>query len=188
MANNSILNVWNRTDASTRTAGFNWYEQARADCERLPVPIKTAVGVVAALSPGLAWDFNITQARDLIKAVQYRLDIPRVGVYGAANRNKAIAIARGAEPLSVLGGNKVRSFYRNILEPTDPDPITLDRHCFSVWMGHELNDSELKHWFRTDARYLAISAIYKRTAQTLGVRPNRLQAVVWLQWRQETNQ
>jgi hypothetical protein len=43
------------------------------------------------------------------------------------DNTKALLIRGGASPLDVLGGDKVRSFYKNILNPADNVTVTIDR-------------------------------------------------------------
>jgi hypothetical protein len=96
-----------------------------------------------------------------------------------ANNAKAARILRGEEPLDVLGGLKVRAFYRNIIG--DRDVVTIDRHAYSIAAGRHLKDTEAGP-LNAKAHY-AVEALYQEAARALGVCPVTLQACTWLTWR-----
>jgi hypothetical protein len=102
-----------------------------------------------------------------------------VGAFNDALR-KADAIAAGADPLDVLGGRKVRSFYRNIVGHTGH--VTVDRHAVAIVAGRPLTDREGKVLERIGP-YTYVAGAYRAAARRLGVAPTELQAVTWLVWR-----
>src|SRR5690242_14788521 len=131
-----LLAAYYRANASDLIEGTEWYSKAHAICERISethgITLKQACGVIAALSPGRAWEFNVSDAETFISAYQSGArgrQLPIVGTYGRKNVRKSIDILRGVEPLDVLGGSKVRSFYSNILNPENESPVTIDRHA-----------------------------------------------------------
>ncbi len=187
----NILSVYVRANEFDREEGLHWYanahETARVFSDKYGVSLQTAVGVIAALSPGRNWGMNLLEAEEFIKAYMKRRrgkDLPLVGTYGYRNIRKTIAILNGASPLDVLGGNKVRSFYANILNPLGAD-VTIDRHAKglairsnSIRGATSETDANV-----TNAEYPYYAKHYIKLAGRLGLIPNQLQAICWVTWR-----
>lgn len=170
-------------------AGTRWYDMARSECLYLStkynVPLTVSVGVVAALSPGNPWSRNLFDAETLLAE-----NSARVGVYGRRNRDKALAIINGTDPLTILSGDKVRAFYQNILTPDNPtNPVVIDRHAKCLALGYRAkrkgyaSDDSKSAVKRSEYRYL--ERHYKRVAADVGALPNRIQAITWCAWRSQ---
>lgn len=162
---------WNRATAQTRLEGAEWYARAHQTVLHMARESGTtrqvAAGVVAALSPRLHWCRNVTMARNLLTGK------PVTGVF-AASLTKARRIIRGSRPLVVLGGNKVRAFYKALLGDTGAAVI-------DVWL---LKASGLAPGTRvTDAVYHQISSHLAALAQRLGITVASLQATIWVSVR-----
>jgi hypothetical protein len=183
----NILRVYRNATESELRAGHEWYslahEKAHALAGQYSITLPQAVGVIAALSPSNPWPRNVKDAEAVLRAVQTQQDEYRVTAYGP-NKRKAERIARGEDPLVVLGGPKVRSFYDNILNPAESEAVTVDGHAYSVWAGarHTLGRLGTVPEI-TPRRYEAIAADYRRAADKLKVRPHELQATTWIAWR-----
>ena len=54
-----------------------------------------------------------------------------------SNVDKALAILNGAAPLDILGGDKVRTFYGNIVNPWG-EGVTIDRHAYDIVTGKQI--------------------------------------------------
>ena len=172
-----------RYDAATdaeRADGANWYPIAHSLAEELADSKRTlyhTAGVIAALSPQVQWPVNARSAAAMVRAARSRKGQPKVSGY-PANRAKAWAMARGSAPHSVLGGDKVISFFANILG--DHDAVTIDVWAYRAATGKDGNQPDGK-------RYAALADDYRTAAAARGVVPSTLQAVVWLQvkrtWR-----
>src|SRR6266542_4430855 len=109
----NVLHVYRAADSHHKAAGFSWYSDARQFALGLDsADVSRAAGVIAALSPQTSWSHNMTLAN-------------RAFIEGFASGHttdfvtKANAILDGETPLDVLGGDKVRNFYANIVDPTD---------------------------------------------------------------------
>lgn len=98
--------------------GRTWYavanHHAKVLAEKYGLPISATAGIIAALSPGSQWERNLTDAETFCQ--EWRggargRKLPALGSYGFANVVKAGRCAAGEDPLSVLGGLKVRAFY-----------------------------------------------------------------------------
>lgn len=187
----NILSVYVRANEYDREEGLHWYRQAhdtaRIMADKYNIGLATSVGVIAALSPGRNWGINLLEAEDFIKAYTRGLrgkDLPIVGTYGYRNVRKAIAILQGVAPLDVLGGNKVRSFYANILDPQGSE-VTIDRHA----KGLAIRSNSIRGATTeldaavTQAEYPYYAWHYSILAERLGLIPNQLQAICWVTWR-----
>ncbi len=153
-------------DEDTEQLGREWYKAARKVARDIArtndVTLSQAAGVLAAVSPRMRWHSNIDIARTLCegKAVQ--------GVFGN-NLRKAERILAGERPLDVLGGDKVRAFYRAIMG--DAQAVVLD-----VWMMRAAG------WTKatlTSKEYESLAAALLAAASREGVDPANFQAVVW---------
>ena len=189
-----IVACYRRASADAHAYGDEWYSAAftfsTGLSERYGITVRQAVGVVAALSPSCAWDRNMLLADELLRTGDCS------HMYGDAIR-KARRIAAGEDPLDVLGGDKVRSFFHNILEWQTSEHVTVDRHAFDIAMGRETSDRERKVLEtggrrvadvcgeHTTGSYQLLADAYRSAARILGVRPHQVQAVTWCQWRAE---
>jgi hypothetical protein len=146
------------------------------------VSLETSAGVIAALSPGRNWTENIYDAETFLaeysKGARGRY-LPAVGTYGGKNLRKAERIAAGADPLDVLGGPKVRAFYRCIVNPESREDVCIDRHSKCAAYGVKTAENSLVKL----SEYDHIADHYRRCARQVGVLPNQFQAVVWVTWR-----
>lgn len=188
----NILSVYIRANEFDRAEGMHWYanaqDSARVIAGKYNIPLSQSIGVIAAMSPGLNWGLNLYQAEELIKAYTSGLrgnDLPKLGTYGRRNIVKSCRILDGELPLDVLGGNKVRSFYVNIVDPTWAYTVTIDRHAKGLAVrsnsvkGATSGDDALV----TNAEYPYYVRHYVKLAERLGLIPNQLQAICWVTWR-----
>jgi hypothetical protein len=169
-----VVELYDSTSEPIREAGRRWYPAAELEVERLAgaagLGLEGAAGIIAALSPRQHWTVNLAQASRLaLAAARGDLEPPRVAF--GANRRKAWQIAAGAEPLEVLGGPKVRSFYRALLG--DREAVTVD-----VWAA--LAAEGCKRRSPEGRRYLELEASYRLAARYCDERPRELQAIIWL--------
>jgi hypothetical protein len=141
------------------------------------VTTEQAAGVIAALSPQTQWWQNLMLARqacELGEMVQ--------GHTGDAMRKvNAILADANTQPLDVLGGLKVRSFYRNIVSGGfDVEYVTIDRHAFDIATGVRLNGSSLtpKRYEETADKYRAAAPIL--SAELRVMTPAQVQATAWV--------
>jgi hypothetical protein len=185
----NILNVLKQATDAEYDAGRNWYREANELAWDLSThaDVGSAAGVIAALSPRMPWGRN----KEL--AVRAFADGHASGTLGNSVR-AADRILAGEDPLDVLKGDKVRSFYLNILG--DTDAVTVDRHALEVYLGKRFADKdrpsvgkrlyrEVADAYRTAAsRPFAQSLTYADTGFAVGdLTPRDVQAITWLVWR-----
>lgn len=172
----NIVRVFREANESQYARGMSWYADARTFCVALDASnVARAAGITAALSPRLDWAKNMTLAS-------------RVYAEGFAsgclksNARKADAIFAGAAPLDVLGGDKVRAFYRAIMDPA-AGHVVVDRHAFDIALGRPTDDDARGVLSRVGV-YDFVANLYREAAVILGVSPTQVQAVTWTVWRE----
>jgi hypothetical protein len=174
-----LLSVLADASEADETEGAGWYLSGRSVAADLATEfgysVAQSVGVIAALSPQNGWGNNVVQAGEALGAGS----ADEVGHYDDAT-GKASAILSGDLPEDVLGGRKVRSFYRNLLDPLRPGHVTVDRHMVDLLTGERFADSKVLE--RVGA-YHMFAAVIRGVARELGLLPQVVQAVAWVSWR-----
>lgn len=173
---NRILRVYRAATVEQMAEGVEWYSDARRFCadasDASGLSVQAVAGIVAALSPMTAWDVNKARALAIVAGAN------NVGL----NTTKAVRIRDGEHPLSVLGGNKVRNFYRAIEDPGG-DAVVIDRHAFDIAVGKVNGDDDRKTLERV-GQYELFADAYRAAAYKVGVSPMVMQAVVWVVHRE----
>lgn len=178
----NILKMYNFATIDEIKEGINWYTNANIVCSELSeetnrYSIHQIAGAISALSPRNKWSRNILDVRNLVKDRYCK-----VGTFHA-NRDKARAILDAFYPSpreieEILRGQKTISFYRNIVDPNDPNYVTIDGHAIGIWLGQRVTNLTVSG----DAYYV-ISQEYEKAAKKLGLIPNQLQAITWLTYK-----
>lgn len=159
-----------------------WYSLAGGWCIGLDADFDlepgTTAGFMAALSPLNTWESqlaytppNIAACLALIKSGHRAHE----GIRGPgffSNRDKAARILQGESPLDVLGGDKVRAFYRNLTG--DFSVVTIDRHALAI-CGWERS--------LTSGAYARISCAFKFAGEKFDLSGAEIQALTWSHWR-----
>jgi hypothetical protein len=168
-------------------SGYYWYRAAHEwtheVAHRYGVRPDVVAGIVAALSPGVTWDVN---KRDAVALIEYfkgvRETEPTVSTY-YHNVRKAGWIWNGQPIEGVLGGNKTRNFYLNILNPYDNHAVTIDRHAVKAARGMSKGGAVVI----TDAQYSIVAHAYRMEASRLGLTPCQFQAITWEAYKTKHN-
>lgn len=179
-----ILALYRSAGPDALATGREWYPHAHGIARDLEeatygvVTARAAAGVIAALSPQNLWSKNLADAR---KAVHAR---SASGLHVGCQTRKADAILAGADPLDVLAGPKERAFFGNIADPSDPFPVTIDRHAHDIAAGRPFGEAD--RGLSSVYRYANLTLAYRRAALTLGELPCTVQAVTWQVWTGRT--
>jgi hypothetical protein len=158
--------------------GLDWYwhahKEARSLGQRVGMPTEAVAAVIAVLSPRCSWENNLDDARLM-------LDDGLDNGFFAFNANvaKAAWILEGVDASSVLGGRKVRAFWRNIANPEGSLDVTLDTHM------SDLLDLPNDKYLQRAGVYDAISAAFRIVAEEHAILPHQLQAALWVQKRDD---
>jgi hypothetical protein len=170
----SMVLTWHDHADPANVEGAAWYNRGRGHAKRMArehgCSVRTAAGVIAALSPRVRWEKNLEYANAVLAhaASGVRITPARVPVF-AGSSIKAWRISLGERPLDVLGGLKTRAFYRNLTG--DLEPVTVD-----VWAARAVGvEGSL-----TPATYHRIAAAYTAAARLRGIPPAVMQAIVWV--------
>lgn len=185
----NILAVYHGAHADNIRWGLSWYPFANRVALSMgggrAYHLERNAGIIAALSPMNHWTNNVTKARAVISARGAIVAVKGKpnGIGLSDNVNKAIAIYRGADPLDVLSGDKVRAFYRTIVDPTgDIDPV-IDRHAFDIAVGEQTNDKRRGILSRKGV-YHEFAMAYREAAKIAGIGSAQMQAITWVTWRE----
>jgi len=188
----NVLSIYRRSTAADMEEGMAWYRAAHdwtvAHTHGRPHLAKRNAGIVAALSPMNEWKNNKRKAAELISK-RGRIVFAEDGSNGiglGANVAKAIRIYNGEDPLDVLKGDKVRAFYRTILDPYgDIDPV-IDRHAFDIAVGQR-TDNKTRSALQRKGVYDAFANIYREAAKQANIGSAEMQATTWVAWKRIHN-
>lgn len=171
----NIVSVFDCATDEEIASGMNWYSRANDLAFDLdPKRIAHAAGVIAALSPMMRWEKNMELATLVYSGADYIPCLP-------ANAAKAKAIYNGGEPLDILGGQKVRTFFTNIMHPDSDNPahVTIDKHAIDIARGF-ISPYVDSYKGIGKAVYAELSEAYVIAAAEVGVRPLQVQAITWV--------
>lgn len=157
-----------------------WYKDANKWCKQVAdkngLPLANVCAIVSALSPSTNWGDNKKQALQLIKGKRSGFTTYKQGV------NKAIAALTSPEPGKLFNektGPKTYHFYHNLLQPENPNYVTVDRHFWAIVTGKSYEVGT------RIAQYRPIVETCKRHAKRLGLVPCELQAALWVAHREQ---
>jgi len=183
VAEQRIQDVLERATQPEIDGGIAWYRNANEMCQewldRYPNVQSLAhmVGILAALSPIESWTGNIRKALRLLETGK---------CYGLGYTVRdATAIYKGTHPDVVLfdekrNNTKVRSFFRNIYDPDDPEHVTVDRHMIGLLLD-DPGAGQTKRIAAADHEW--VRDRFQSVAEQTGLVPNELQAITWVTWR-----
>lgn len=175
----NISTVYARSTDADITAGRAWYQNAHDTARTIAGNVETGAGILAAFSPMMEWKRNVELATSAIERNRF------TGHIFSANNRKARKIWDGAHPLDVLGGQKVRAFYSNILHAGRTDDVCVDRHAWDVALGKVQTDEERDKNRLPPKRYRTVAQAYRNVARKNGLTGSEMQAIVWVTWRRE---
>lgn len=189
----NILKVYRNATARDIESGIEWYARANSEARdiasRTGLPMKTIAGVMAALSPNNRWERNKLDAFNMCLAYVNGVDIDdfKVSTYNTMKEKAWSILMDGLtsddEILARLNGQKIRSFYSNII---GLDEVTVDGHALNIARGYRVGLTE-------DATnigvklYRELQAAYVRAAKRAGVKPHEMQAITWTVWKRQHN-
>jgi len=179
----NILRVYHGADAASVAEGSGWYPGALALFSEIAAQVKVAehslVGAAAAISPGVAWHLVPGYVAKLAR--RERVSIP---TYNTLNVVKARKILRGAEPLSVLSGPKVRAFYLCIMG-LDMSAVCVDGHAVRIARAEpgSIRGEGAEGSRVTERQYEMTAHAYRLAASAEGLEVRAMQAITWVAWR-----
>ena len=197
MSIENILATYKMATPEEKRDGIVWYADALRDCTRIAldtcVPLHIVVGVVASLSPNNKWERNIINAKDLIHAHVNGdgMDSVNVSTYHKM-KSKAWSILEAMPNhdgvIDILNGQKIVSFYRNIM---GDDTCTIDGHARNIAYAERvgLTDDKtnigVKEYRTLQAEY--VQAAKRTRVNGRALKAFELQAITWVTWRRIPN-
>jgi hypothetical protein len=177
MSVDNLLRVWDQADFTDYAEGMLAYSRYNRTLARLAktyqFPLESVVGAFAALSPNLDYLNNLRSTVSLLRGSE------RTAGYGAC-RDRAQRALRGEHFLTFTRGPKTRAFFQNIMDPSDPAPVTIDGHAYCAWVGRRMT---MRAVVDTPWRYEDVADGYREAANRIGVLPCQFQAVLWFAWK-----
>ena len=177
----NILSVWDQSDWTDWSEGMLAYGRYRQTlyqiAKKYRKPLSSIVGAFAALSPNNDYMNNLRSVVSLLEGSN------RTSTYGAC-RDRAQRCLRGEYFLDFTDGMKTRSFFQNIMDPSDPHPVTIDGHAYCIYVNYRMT---MKEAVMLRFKYEPVAEDYRQVAKNLNVLPNQLQAVTWFTWKRIHN-
>lgn len=172
-------------DSIDRQAGLTSYWKyhvlmaklaARYDCTTAQ-----ATAVFVATSPNNDYINNLRSTVSILDGWRdgVTVDKVKISTYHHA-KHRAWSYLHGVDFLETASGPKTRAFYQNIVDPTDPKPVTVDGHIYSAWFGKRLL---MRDAGMSQPLYTIIAEDMRWVAHSLGILPNQLQATIWFAWK-----
>jgi len=179
---NKIIALYNQCDNTTIDKGKNWYFKANKTALRIAkktgYSLEVTSAIIALLSPAVSWPNNKLQAYHLLKAYQHSKKIDGLTLTTYKQQiKKALKLLDNPLLLTadIFGKRpfKTMAFYENIVNPNNPDFVTLDRHIFNALKLDMLSGNKTQYYNIVDAFKVASEKISN-------IVPCQLQAVLWL--------
>lgn len=176
----NIIVAYNRATPDQILKGSVWYRTAHELAFVISGGnVRAGAGVIAALSPQKAWNYNVKLATE-----SFTNNEARGHVKDACG--KAERIMLGEDPLGVLPeDSKTWNFFRCIADPEDAEAVVIDRHAFDIAIGETLGNAD--RGLSNKRRYATIAHAYREAARQLNILPQVLQAITWTVQIDETN-
>ena len=189
----NIIAIYKLATPNEIAEGIYWYLNANKDCQEIAdkfnIPKHIVCGSLSALSPNNKYERNVQNANDLIDAFMNGNDMDsiKVSTYHTM-KQKAWSILQQMpsyeETLTILNGQKIKSFFRNIMG--DESEITIDGHARNIYY----NDRQGLTTPNTHVgklEYAKIQKAYQRASKKLGIKAYELQAITWVTWKRIHN-
>lgn len=167
----NLTDAWDSCTPEQLERGRNWYPVAHD----LAVLVgdgdaRRGAGVIAALSANKKWEHNVRLAEDAGNG--------NVHGHTSATLLKVRLILEGTDPEDLLPMSlKTGHFYRCIMDPADPDPVTIDRHAHDTAVGERYGDRE--RGLSNKTRYATLALAFRLGARRKGVIASVFQAGLW---------
>ncbi len=187
MSIENIKRVMDKADETDiKVAIESWWKYKRltaAIARKHGFADSVGAAVFAALSPNNDYFGNLRDCDRLLAAARARQPIEsfKVSTYGN-NKQKAWEIAHGREALDLIVFKKTRNFYLNIIDPTNPIPVTIDGHCYNIWKGERIRLTAAAQRLKPKL-YDLIANDMRTIAVESRLIPNQVQAIAWITWR-----
>ena len=194
-----ISHTVNTMDVAIAVKAANWYFDANSFAQSLAdkynTKIEIAAGIIAAVSPRMPWLRNKVVAETILATYGNYANLTaddaakEMGLGLSANVGMAIKIARNANISDTLTGIKRRSFYNNIVDPSNSDSVTVDTWMLMAYCnitgkdkaeGLKFIRANEKAMNGTGVGYFLISDATRMVAKDMNLKAHQVQALYWV--------
>ncbi len=147
--------------------------------------LEQIVAVFVALSPNNDYKGNLKSTLAVLTGHRRKMDPKSIttSTYGHC-RDRAYSYLDGVSFLETSKGKKIRAFYRNILNPLDPEPVTIDGHAFNAWRNEVTTMKDVATRMN-GSTYDLVATDFRKVGKKLGLIPNQVQAICWFAWKRK---
>jgi len=144
-------------------------------------PLDRVCAVFCALSPNNDYRGNLRSLASVLDGYNRGVPVEQVTISTYEHcRDRAWLYLDGQKDyVESVTGPKILSFYQNILDPEDPEPVTIDGHMVCCWYDKDVPMKDALFLLRGGEGYNAIASGCRKMAGDLGLVPNQLQAILW---------
>ena len=175
----NITHAVRTASAEDVRSGMDWYKRAHDFAGEIGRGnVERGAGAIAILSAQVGWNDNQRFARQLRDTgtasggfvTRRQVSQAREVLEGAARPEQYLPMDR-----------KTGNFYKNIVNPEDPESVTIDRHAHDITVGRVLGSAD--RGLQNPTRYNTFVEAHKTAAGNLNMLPSQAQAVGWVNWR-----
>lgn len=166
--------------AEGRAAYGRYHALMREMANKYGFPFENITAAFVSLSPNNDYIGNLRSLASLLEGVVERRGFNEIVVstYRHAGERAYDFLVGRERFLTKSRGLKIASFYRNIIDPFDTDPITVDGHISAAWQGfNRLTMKEAIVKSRRD--YEKVASAMRELAERHAMVGNALQATIW---------
>ena len=162
-----------------KLAYFRYNELMQRIARKYNYPLARVVAAFVSLSPNSDYTGNLRSLISLLEGIAAGVPCDQITVSTYKHcRDRAHAyVLADREFLKLTHGQKVLSFYHNVMTPEDNRYVTVDGHVVAAWRGQNLTMNEAI--LRKKRDYVEIADAIKRLAFRRYLLPNQYQAVLW---------
>lgn len=183
MAIDNFIRMFALTDTIDREEGmlayFRYHTLMCQLSSRYSINLDRVVAVFVSLSPNNDYAGNLRSAVSVLAGIHHGVPKGQVTVSTYKHcRDRAWAYGTGERVfLNETKGPKIINFYHNIINPKDPNWVTIDGHMSAIWQDKKLTMREAligKREYNRIADALKLLASFKGD-----ILPSQLQAILW---------
>lgn len=184
----NILTVFNQASYEEAAHGLEWYKDAQFDCQvmanKYDLPLRTAVGVCAALSPTNRWERNLIDTDNMLACFMdggYVEDTSPCTY--KKMRDKAWDILQtnphnDGDVLFLLRGPKISDFFSCIM---GHDVCVIDGHAWCIANADRRNMQDVPSIGKKLRAELQDA--YSKAGEAHGMTAFEMQAATWVTWK-----
>lgn len=166
--------------AEGKLAYWRYHSLMRDLSSRYGFPFENITAAFVSLSPNNDYIGNLRSLISLIEGVRDRRGFAEIVIstYRHSGERAYDFLVGREQFLTPKRGLKISSFYRNIIDPYDMEPITVDGHISAAWQG--FNRLTMKEAIVKNKRdYEMMAGALRAIAAERDMVGNAAQAAIW---------